>query len=267
MRPVPLVLPAALLCAAGLALSLLGHFQVGPDWLASWPVWLFPALFAAACLAAPLFPRLAWYAPVLCHHRRATGCVALTFDDGPSPETTPLLLDLLAASGAKATFFAVGKRAMQHPELVRSLLAAGHEVANHTLSHDVLLAFRSTRTVREEITGCTRVLAGLGVATPYLRPPVGIINPRIARVARQEGLTLVNWSLRTGDRGNRKTVGMGEQLARQIRGGDIVLLHDRPPSDQSVEAWLADIRQLIAGPSNPPLKFVTLSELIQEERG
>jgi peptidoglycan/xylan/chitin deacetylase (PgdA/CDA1 family) len=273
VRGRPLVLSTAVVATVGFLLPLPALLDAWPaalapwaeQWIA-WPVWLFPVLFVVACLAAPLFPRLPFFAPVLCRNPHASGCVALTFDDGPSPETTPRLLRLLETLNAEATFFIVGRKARQHPDLVKAILTGGHEIANHTLSHDVLLALRSTANVREEVAECSKILAGFGAVSPLLRAPVGIINPRIARVAREQGLTLVNWSVRAGDRGNRNTLGMGMRLAGRIRGGDIVLLHDRPPEDQTADTWVAEIGGMIALHSARGIRFATVTQLMQVGR-
>jgi len=264
MIRMPLVWPSAAVAAIGLAAGTAAGLGAGWYVPCLWPFLLPLVLFVVGCVLAPFLPCLPWYARVICCNRRASRCVALTFDDGPCPETTPGLLALLGRHGARATFFVVGRKAARHPELVRTILAGGHELGNHTLSHDVLLALRSTAEVREEVTGCARTLAGLGAPTRWLRPPVGIVNPRIARVAAQEKLVLVNWSVKAGDRGNRRTIGLCRRLGSRIRGGDIVLLHDRPPTDQPKEAWLAELDALLSGLSSRGLESTTIEELVQE---
>ena len=102
--------------------------------------------------------------------------VALTFDDGPDPIFTPRILDILAQFDARATFFVIGKRAEQHPEIIRAIAAAGHEIGNHTYTHRPLWLLPPRQT-RQEIDRCTHVLTTiLGEPPRYFRPPWGQSN-------------------------------------------------------------------------------------------
>jgi peptidoglycan/xylan/chitin deacetylase (PgdA/CDA1 family) len=120
--------------------------------------------------------------------------IALTFDDGPNPRWTPLLLDTLATHGVKATFFLIGQYAAQHPELVRRIHEAGHLIGNHTWTHPDLAITGKLQT-REELTRTSGELEQiLGAPIQYFRPPFGSRRPATLRIARELGLIPVMWN-------------------------------------------------------------------------
>jgi peptidoglycan-N-acetylglucosamine deacetylase len=121
--------------------------------------------------------------------------VALTFDDGPNDAATPLLLEVLVRHDVRATFFAMGDFARQRPGIVRELVAAGHLLGNHTMSHPKL-SMESEARVRQELADCNAVLEDIaGVPVRFFRPPFGARRPAVLRVARELGLTPVMWNV------------------------------------------------------------------------
>jgi peptidoglycan-N-acetylglucosamine deacetylase len=121
--------------------------------------------------------------------------VALTFDDGPNDAATPQLLDVLACHKVRATFFAMGSFVKIHPEIARQVVAAGHLLGNHTMSHPKLSVQPAAR-VRQELADCNAVLEDItGAAIEYFRPPFGARRPMVFRVARELGLTPVLWNV------------------------------------------------------------------------
>lgn len=151
--------------------------------------------------------------------------VALTFDDGPHPERTPAVLDLLAAAGARATFFVVGREVLRHRALARRIGREGHVLANHTFTH-AWLPGRSTRAIEAELSDCQHAVADVvGEAPTLVRPPYGHRDARFYLVARQLGLTPVLWSVDALDYLGSHASAV---LARASRAGpgDIVLMHD-----------------------------------------
>lgn len=123
---------------------------------------------------------------------------ALTFDDGPSPHTTPRLLDMLASYGIPATFFMVGRNAEHHPELVRRIEAEGHEVANHSYSHPNLRKLSYERK-RAEIAATDTILRNIGVTPRFMRPPYGAYDEATENIAKELGLSIVLWSVDSKD--------------------------------------------------------------------
>jgi len=220
------------------------------------------AAFAVLCAIAPFFPQWNFYLPVSSHGQRDRRWVSLTFDDGPHPQTTSRLLEVLAAHSVHAAFFVTGRAASEHLELVREILDAGHEIGNHTLSHDVFLMLRNRSTLTREITRCQEALFPLGVRPLAFRPPVGIVNPRLWRVLIELGMFCVTFGCRGGDRGNRRIEGIARRVLRSVRPGDIVLLHDTPPTGGSTEQLLGEVDALIRGLKEMGLQHVPLSTLL-----
>jgi uncharacterized membrane protein/peptidoglycan/xylan/chitin deacetylase (PgdA/CDA1 family) len=220
------------------------------------------ALFVGGCLVAPFFPGWAFFLPTTTHGPRTRRAVAITFDDGPDPRTLPALLDLLAREKAPATFFLVGRSAAAHPTLVREIVDAGHEVGNHSQTHDPFLMLRSTRRLEAEIAGCQGVLARAGLFPLVFRPPVGITNPRLLGALRSQGLACVAFSCRPLDFGNRRMSGLRSRVLARVREGDIVMLHDRLPPNAPVAPWLEEVAGILAGLRERRLRVSPLSELV-----
>jgi peptidoglycan/xylan/chitin deacetylase (PgdA/CDA1 family) len=156
--------------------------------------------------------------------------VALTFDDGPDPVWTPRVLATLAERGAMATFFVIGRKADQHPDLVRAILAAGHTVGLHSYEHDRLMSLRSTRRVREDLSRAMAALEAItGERPTLLRPPIGHTSPVIARVADALELTIVGWTVSGRDGvASARVDDVVTRVRRDLRDGVIVALHDAP---------------------------------------
>jgi peptidoglycan/xylan/chitin deacetylase (PgdA/CDA1 family) len=167
------------------------------------------------------------------------GCLALTFDDGPDPVDTPKLLDLLREKGVKATFFVVGKRADQYPEIVRRAWAEGHLVANHTWSHYSLFCFLMPRRLRAEIErGTESIRRSCGVRPRLFRSPVGLRHPLLEPYLKDAGLEYISWTIRTRDTLTANSRVLARRILNKAASGDIILLHDRLPggTDAMLEA-------------------------------
>lgn len=156
--------------------------------------------------------------------------MALTFDDGPDPVDTPRLLDLLGQKGVKATFFVVGKRADQHPEIVRRAWEEGHLIANHTWSHNPLFCFLMPRRLRAEIErGSESILRICGFPPRLFRSPVGLRHPLLAPYLHDAGLEYISWRIRTRDTLTANSSVLARRILTRAASGDIILLHDRLP--------------------------------------
>lgn len=159
--------------------------------------------------------------------RRCTGTIALTFDDGPVPGTTPRLVRVLRAANVPATFFMVGRRVRQHPELARAVERAGFLIANHSWAHEQLTA-RSGRQVRASIDATQRELRRAGVhPSRLMRPPYGAMDGRVRREVVRAGYVPVLWTIDSRDWAD----GSADQIAARIlrglrRGPNVVLQHD-----------------------------------------
>jgi peptidoglycan/xylan/chitin deacetylase (PgdA/CDA1 family) len=151
--------------------------------------------------------------------------VALTFDDGPDPESTPRVLDVLAAEGVRATFFCVGARARQHPELVHRILAEGHALGSHSDSHAVT-GLPAAATMQDYATGRGAVEAVAGRPVTLFRPPHGRLDLRTAWALRRSGLRTRLWTVDPGDYVPGTTAEIVVRTVGSAGEGDVVLLHD-----------------------------------------
>ncbi|HLW46188.1 MAG TPA: polysaccharide deacetylase family protein [bacterium] len=174
--------------------------------------------------------------------------MALTFDDGPDPEYTPRILDALAASGALATFFMVGRQIEAAPAVARAIVAAGHDVGNHTYGHRHLWSLTPAASVAEVDGGAAAVAEATGVTPRYFRPPWGTFNwPAFVR-AGQIGETRVLWSVRpeglvTAARADRMTA----LVVRKAHAGAIVNLHDHGGHASTPKETWAALPGMVAG--------------------
>ena len=222
-----------------LLLALL-FFFVTP-YLATLPL----VVFLSLCLVAPFFPGFSFFLPVISHGKADAHEIALTFDDGPSPLTTPVLLDLLARHSLHATFFVIGEKAAQYPELIKSILDHGHTIGNHSWSHDYFLMLRSPKRIRKDIHKSQELLQQYGVKPLVFRPPVGITGARLGRVLTGEGLLTVNYSCRAFDRGNRNIHNLSGKILRCVEPGAVIMLHDVLPHEIALqEYWKKELDHL-----------------------
>jgi peptidoglycan/xylan/chitin deacetylase (PgdA/CDA1 family) len=153
--------------------------------------------------------------------------VALTIDDGPDPEITPRVLDLLDATGAQASFFCIGWRARQSPALCREIIARGHRIENHGDSHSRLFATFGIRRMQADIAAAQATLSDItGQAPRFFRPTAGLRNPLLDPVLTRVGLQLASWTRRAFDTREGNPERVYRRLTRNLGPGDILLLHD-----------------------------------------
>jgi peptidoglycan/xylan/chitin deacetylase (PgdA/CDA1 family) len=153
--------------------------------------------------------------------------VAITIDDGPEPEVTPRVLDLLDAHGQRATFFCIAERVLAHPELAREIVARGHSIQNHTAQHRHNFSFLGPRGFASEIARAQDILAEVtGQRPTCFRAPAGLRNPFLEPVLHRLGLSLVSWTRRGFDTREGDPAKVMARLARNLQARDILLLHD-----------------------------------------
>lgn len=256
-RPSPLVWASAGLHSAALAAVL-----VRP---AVWP-WAMAALIAnhAVLALAGLLPRCRWLGPNwtrLPAAATARGEIALTIDDGPDPDVTPAVLDLLERHGAKATFFCVGAQAARHPALCREIVRRGHAIENHSQTHGLTFALLGPRGFRCELQAAQQTLAAITGETPvFFRAPAGLRNPFLDPVLQRLDLQLASWSRRAYDTRNGDAQAVLRILTRSLRAGDILLLHDHHGAltAQGTPVILEVLPPLLAAIAQARLRCVTL---------
>jgi peptidoglycan/xylan/chitin deacetylase (PgdA/CDA1 family) len=183
--------------------------------------------------------------------------IAMTFDDGPSPENTPRLLKMLRDRNIKATFFLIGQNAAEYPDVVRQILADGHEVANHSWSHPVLSRLSDER-VSTEITKCQEAIRDASGATPtLLRPPYGALSARQRDwIQSQFGLNIILWSVDPLDWRRPGAAVITNRIIGGAHPGAIILAHDI--HKQTVDAMPATLDSLL----QKGYQFVTVTELL-----
>ena len=179
-----------------------------------------------------LVPRCSLFGRMIKRLPSAGNQALLTIDDGPHPQHTPTILDILDRHHIKALFFLVGERAAQHPQLVHEILARGHEIGNHTQTHPVTMFWR-LRPVRlwREIADCQETLTTLCDGKPprFFRPPAGHHNIFTAQIAAALGLRMMLWSARGFDGVDQRVPVITQRIARRLKAGAIVLIHEGTP--------------------------------------
>jgi peptidoglycan/xylan/chitin deacetylase (PgdA/CDA1 family) len=222
--------------------------------------WLVGAATSAYAGYASMAPRSNLYGRTFVGLPRRSRLLALTYDDGPHPRNTPALLDVLSRHSVCATFFLVGDCVTRQPELARELADAGHVIANHTYGHPRLIFCPPAR-VRRELSECQRVLAdNVGEHSRLWRPPYGGRLPHVMTVARNMGLEAVMWSVNAKDWRLRTANEVEKRVARRVRGGDVILMHDGGGERlHTVEATDRLIRRF----KNEGYKFVTVPEMMR----
>lgn len=207
---------------AGLCIT--GYFTPVPLWFFSVIVigWLFMIIIGS------FFIKYNYHVKSLLSNREVSGNrIAITFDDGPHPQFTPEILELLRQSGAKATFFCIGKHIEAHPDLFRKIIDGGHSVGNHTYSHSGYFGFFSSKKVARELEKTNRVVKELtGLNMRLYRPAYGVTNPHIRKALKVTGLHSVGWSKRSLDTTALDTETVLKRVTTGLKKGDIILLHD-----------------------------------------
>ncbi|MGZ2746064.1 polysaccharide deacetylase family protein [Burkholderia stagnalis] len=220
-KPTPLIAGAAAL-HAGAAAAVVAQ-------PATWP-WAAGGVVAShlALTAAGLWPRSALLGPNwtrLPEHAGRT--IALTIDDGPDPDVTPRVLDLLDQYGARATFFCIGERARRYPQWIEAIVARGHALENHSQRHRHTFSLSGPAALRREIDAAQRTLTELGGTRPlFFRAPAGLRNPFLEPVLCELGLQLASWTRRGFDTRAHDAGMITHRLLHGLAPRDILLVHD-----------------------------------------
>ena len=152
--------------------------------------------------------------------------MALTFDDGPDPDITPAVLDSLDALGARGTFFMVGENASRHPGIARLVAERGHLVGNHSMTHPKMFLMRKSD-VESEVDSAQKAIAdAAGVKPGMFRPPYGMFDLTCAAVVKERRLTMVLWTVLSGDFSGKPPEDIRRRVEPYIRPGAIVVFHD-----------------------------------------
>lgn len=188
--------------------------------------------FAMASTAALLLPTLIrnsrCFGSVTTDFSTSRREVWVTIDDGPHPENTPEILEVLGNHGAKATFFGIGRNILQWPHLARAVISEGHQLQNHTFHHQAGTFWAALpNRVRKEIELCNSAIRQTtGVESFQFRAPVGIANPFVHAIAEQAGLQMIGWSATGLDGIPHQPERVVQKILRNVRPGAIILIHE-----------------------------------------
>ncbi len=226
-------------------------------------VWIIVVLFGVAALwRMASQPDFQIFGTLVSKVQTSEKLVALTFDDGPTPGKTEQILSILAMQQVPATFFLIGKDVEAHPELVDKILKAGHQIGNHSYSHQRMI-FKTPSFISSEIEKTDALLRILGVTGDiYFRPPYGKKLLALPWYLQQNQRTSVTWSLAPEDypKVNDSVAELVKFTVETTQPGDILLLHVMYDSrEKSMQAVPAIIEQL----KGKGYKFVTVSQLIE----
>lgn len=219
----------------------------------------------------------AWFGAGILHRRIATArlaslcqqhrAIVLTYDDGPTPAMTPILTDLLARTGTKATFFLIGGFAQDAPQIVARLATAGHEIGSHTQSHSNAWKTAPWVGMRDLLAG-RRTLARLGIPTNTFRPPFG--KTTLGSLIAGWGQRFAFWTIDPQDSWNRRPV--ADILAEiAAKGGGVVLMHDvdrprRGPTPEAHPAYLLELTEaLISFAAAKGYRILRLGDLMEHD--
>jgi len=188
--------------------------------------------------------------------------IAITFDDGPVPEPTLRLLDMLKERNIKATFYVVGTNAAAHPEILQRMVAEGHEIGSHSWSHPALSKLGAAGVKSQLDKTNEAIFAAIGTNPKTMRPPYGATNASLNRRINEEfGMKVIIWSVDPLDWKYRNSERVANSIITNTKAGDIILAHDIHPT--TVNAMPKTLDALLA----KGFKFVTVSELLAMDQG
>lgn len=241
-------------------------------WPAYWRWALGAVLINQALLTGlGLWPRSRWLGPNLTELPAAAAAnkqIALSIDDGPDPEVTPQVLDILGRYGARATFFCIGDKVARHAELCRDIVRRGHAVENHSQRHAHSFAFSGMEGFAREIQAAQQTLSNITGRTPILfRAPAGLRNPLLDPVLARLGLRLVSWSCRAFDTRNSDAGAVTRRLLQGIKPGAILLMHDGhcARTANGTPVIVAVLPAVLETAAAAGLQWVTLADALRTE--
>jgi len=186
------------------------------------------------------------------------GHIAITFDDGPHPEYTAYVLNLLKKHDAKATFFLIGRNCETYPELVQQIINEGHTIANHTYSHVKKIGFLGTGKVTVELEKTNQLVEQqTGLKLRLFRPAFGVTNPKIAKALKRLNLQSIGWNQRSYDTTKLKEEQVYDRITKNLKKGDVILLHDTSAKSVAV------LERLLLFLKTKSLQSVTVDQLFQ----
>ncbi|MEI7663995.1 MAG: polysaccharide deacetylase family protein [Bacteroidota bacterium] len=180
--------------------------------------------------AMAFLPCSGFHHKVICHGNTTEKWVAITFDDGPDPLKTPVILDILQRHGIKATFFCIGKNIEGNELLATRIHENGHLIGNHSFSHSRWFDLFPARKMRGELAGTDNLVHGITGKTPlFFRPPFGVVNPMVSNALKKMHWHAICWNIRSFDTMEKEPRKTMQRITGKLKPGAIILLHDFTP--------------------------------------
>ncbi|MDC1142591.1 polysaccharide deacetylase family protein [Planctomycetota bacterium] len=197
-----------------------------------------------------------------------SNAVALTFDDGPDPDFTPKILEILEQKDVKAAFFVIGEKAQKAPGVLRQIADSGHVVGNHSHTHDTMINIFRRKKLKTNILGCSAVIEDLaGVKARMYRPPFGFKNPATGDVLNDLGMICIGWQARGFDGVGVDAETLTRRILAKVKPGGVLLLHDGagPQGESDRSSTLEALPRIIDGLRERGLTLERLDKLLQQE--
>jgi peptidoglycan-N-acetylglucosamine deacetylase len=201
-----------------------------------------------------------FFVPALCEAGPSGNAIAITFDDGPIAGNTEKVLDILKEHSVKSTFFCIGHRVKENPNVIKRMVDEGHVLGNHSYWHRKTFDLFPTNRVEEELMDTNlAIYQTAGVVPRFFRPPYGVTNPMIAKAVGRQKFTVIGWSVRSFDTIIKDKKKLFNRVTRQLKAGDIVLFHDYS------ESMLSILPDFLKHVNKLGLKVVRVDELLNEK--
>ncbi len=193
----------------------------------------------------------------ICSFKSTKNEIALTFDDGPHPVITPIVLKILKEKKVKATFFCIGQKVEQFPEIAKQIVEEGHDIGLHSFSHSYFYDFYFKRKLIDDLRKNQQVVfAATGIIPQVFRPPYGVTTPFVAMAAQVLKLSILGWSVRSLDTVTSNPNKILRRIVRKLKAGSIILLHDH------LEKTPVLLRSILEVPTIQKYNFVNLRRII-----
>lgn len=246
-------------CGFIIAVSVIGLLQMifglSLGWLA-----LPSAVYLALIIYGSAIIQANFYAPAYCFGEASEKEIALTFDDGPSREYTPLVLSTLAQYNAPATFFVIGKNIPGNESVLKQIDAAGHSIGNHSYTHSFWVDFKSAQGFKDELNQTEESVFNVtGKRMKLFRPPYGVTTPNLAKASNALDYSIIGWSIRSFDTTADSAQTITRRVQAQIKPGAIILFHDT--SDKTIQV----LKQTLKFAQENGYKIVGVERLLKIE--
>lgn len=215
-------------------------------------------LYFGISIAMAFLPCTGFHYPVICHGKTQDKMVAITFDDGPDPLKTPVILEILRKNGIPATFFCIGNKIEGQEALLQRIVDEGHIIGNHSFSHSKWFDLYPARRMRAELLETDRIISQVTGRTPsFFRPPFGVVNPMVSNTLKNRHWQAVCWNIRSLDTMVSDSRSIMDRIHKRLKPGAIILLHDFTPF---VEKHLEELLLMIG---REGFQIVPLDQLLK----